>query len=221
MQHVVSGVVTVHKAALRHLCTTKLHVRRDPSAAKTVSHHDDVIKWKYFPRYWPFVRRIHRWPVNSPHKGQWRGSLMFSLICAWINGWVNNREAGDLIRISVHYDVTVMITMLSCERHGVSCLRQLDCIFNNLLRVTTKEKHRISSITDHLLLEESTSDSESPHKGPVMRRAFPCHEKIMLPCKNILFLFQVGTLTVHEISSPSKEWLNPHISPHWQNCYIT
>ena len=27
-------------------------------------------------------RGIHRWPVNSPHKGQWRGALMFSLICA-------------------------------------------------------------------------------------------------------------------------------------------
>ena len=39
--------------------------------------HDDVIKWKHFPRYWPFVRGNHRSPVNSPHKGQWRGSLMF------------------------------------------------------------------------------------------------------------------------------------------------
>ena len=48
--------------------------------------HDDVIKWKHFPRYWPFVRGIHRSPVNSPHKGQWRGVLIFSLICAWING---------------------------------------------------------------------------------------------------------------------------------------
>ena len=44
---------------------------------------DDVIKWKHFPRYWPFVRGIHRSPVNSPHKGQWRGALIFSLICAW------------------------------------------------------------------------------------------------------------------------------------------
>ena len=69
--------------------------------------HDDVIKWKHFPRYWPFVRGIHRAPVNSPHKGQWRGALMFSLICAWKNGWVNNREAGDLRRHRVHYDVTV------------------------------------------------------------------------------------------------------------------
>ena len=70
--------------------------------------HDDVIKWKHFPRYWPFVRGIHRSPVNSPHKGQWRGALMFSLICVWINGWVNNRAAGDLRRYRAHYDVTVM-----------------------------------------------------------------------------------------------------------------
>ena len=70
--------------------------------------HDDVIKWKYFPRYWPFVQGIHRSPVNSPHKGQWRGALRFSLICAWINGRVNNREAGDLRRRRTHYDVNVM-----------------------------------------------------------------------------------------------------------------
>ena len=58
------------------------------------STHDDVIKWKHFPRYWPFVRGIHRWPVNSPHKGQCHGALMtISLICASINGWVNNCEA--------------------------------------------------------------------------------------------------------------------------------
>ena len=61
-------------------------------------HHDDVIKWKHFPRYWPFVRGIHRSPVNSLHKGQWRGAFMFSLICAWIYLWVNNCEAGDLRR---------------------------------------------------------------------------------------------------------------------------
>ena len=70
--------------------------------------HDDVIKWKHFPRYWPFVRGIHRSPINSPHKGQWRGALMFSLICAWINSWVNNRDAGDLRRHHAHYNVTGM-----------------------------------------------------------------------------------------------------------------
>ena len=51
---------------------------------------------------------IHRSPVNSPHNGQWRGALMFSLICVWINAWVNNREAGDLRRYRAHCDVTVI-----------------------------------------------------------------------------------------------------------------
>ena len=72
--------------------------------------HSDVIKWKHFSCYWPFVRGIHRWPVNFPHKGQWRGALMFSLICAWIYGWVINREAGDLRHYCGHYDVIVMYT---------------------------------------------------------------------------------------------------------------
>ena len=70
--------------------------------------HDDVIKWKYFLRYWPFVRGIHRSPVNSPRNGQWRGALMHSLIFAWINGWVNNREAGGMRRHGAHYDLTVV-----------------------------------------------------------------------------------------------------------------
>ena len=61
-----------------------------------------------FPCFWPFVRGIHRSPVNSPHSGQWRRALMFSLICDWINGWVNNREAGDLRRHRTHYDVIVI-----------------------------------------------------------------------------------------------------------------
>ena len=70
--------------------------------------HDDVIKWKHFLRYWPFVWGIHRWSVNSLHKCQWRGASMFSLIYARINGLENNGEAGDLSRHRAHYDVTVM-----------------------------------------------------------------------------------------------------------------
>ena len=56
------------------------------------SRDDDVIKWKHFPRY-----------------GQWRGALMFSFICARINGWVNHREAGDLRHHRAHYDVIVIV----------------------------------------------------------------------------------------------------------------
>ena len=70
--------------------------------------NDDVIKWKHFPRYWPFVRGIHRSPVNSRHKGQWRGALMFSLICASTNSWANKEDAGDLRRHRSHYDVILM-----------------------------------------------------------------------------------------------------------------
>ena len=91
----------------------------DPAYPLAISHiyHNDVIKWIYFPHYWPFVRGIHRSPVNSPHKGQWRGALMFSLICARINGWENTGGAGDLRRHRAHYDVIVMInakTQHSC-----------------------------------------------------------------------------------------------------------
>ena len=80
------------------------------------SIHDDVIKWKHFPRNWPFMRGIHRSPVNSPHKGQWRGALMFTLIWARINGWINTREAGDLSRNRGHYDVIVMSYQQNADR---------------------------------------------------------------------------------------------------------
>ena len=79
--------------------------------ALKVRLHDDVIKWKHFLRYWPFVWGIDQSPVNSPNKGQWCGALMFSLICAWIRGWVSNREAGDLGRHHTHYDANVMSTL--------------------------------------------------------------------------------------------------------------
>ena len=77
-------------------------------------YYDDVIKWKHFPRYWPFVWWIHRFAVNSPQKGQWRGALMFSFIWAWIITWVNSCEAGDFRRYRAHYDVIVMIIGARC-----------------------------------------------------------------------------------------------------------
>ena len=70
--------------------------------------HDDAIKWKHFPHYWSFVQGIHRWPVKSPLKGQWRGALKFSLICTWTKGCANNRVAGDLRCHRGHNDVIVM-----------------------------------------------------------------------------------------------------------------
>ena len=93
-----------HKATLQTNCNHSVDMLTHP----ITNVNDDVIKWKHFPRYWSFVWGIHRSPVNSPHKSQWRGALMVSLICAWINGWANNRKAGDLRRHRAHYDVTVM-----------------------------------------------------------------------------------------------------------------
>ena len=57
-------------------------------------------------------------PVNSPHNGQWGGALMFSLICAWINDSLNNREAGYLRRHRTHYDVNAMCWYIEYKTHS-------------------------------------------------------------------------------------------------------
>ena len=72
-------------------------------------HHDDVIKWKHFPRNWPFVRGIHRSPVNSPHKGQCRGALMF-----FFYPRLNKRLSKQSRRYRAHSDV---ILMSNCLRY--------------------------------------------------------------------------------------------------------
>ena len=89
---------------------------------------------KHFPRYWPFVRGIHRSPVNSPHIGQWRGALMFSLICTSINSGVNNGDAGDLRRHRAHYDVIIMNDRSQCrELHAYTASHAI-CIWLTLRR---------------------------------------------------------------------------------------
>ena len=96
-----------------HICVTrpqwvKFKSRKPCSTASPIQwNHHDVIKWKPFPCYWPFVREIHRLSVDSSRKSQWRMALMFTLICAWSNGWANNRDAGDLRQHRAHYDVTL------------------------------------------------------------------------------------------------------------------
>ena len=77
-------------------------------ALRFESSHCDVFKWKRFPCYWPFLRGIHRSPVNSLHKGQWRGALMVISSAPSLNGWINNHEAGDLRRHCVHYNIIVI-----------------------------------------------------------------------------------------------------------------
>ena len=84
-------------------------------------------------------------PVNSPHKGQWRGALVFALICAWINGLVNNREAGDLRRHRGHYDVNVMSCMgARLKIKGVIYLSSQCDIFGSLANQIVSSKTRLA-----------------------------------------------------------------------------
>ena len=87
-------------------------------------HHDDVIKWRHFPRNWPFVREITgpRW---IPRTKASDAELWCFFICAWINRWVNNGEAGDLRRYRAHYDVIVMTFDITC------CHRWCDVVHLN------------------------------------------------------------------------------------------
>ena len=80
-----------------------------PSSVRSVcTSHDDVIKWKHFPR-------LTICAGNSPVTGEFPAerpvtrSFDIFFIRAWMNGWLNNREAGDLRSHRAHYDVTVML----------------------------------------------------------------------------------------------------------------
>ena len=88
-----------------------------------IQNHNDVIKWKHFPCYWPFVRGVHWSSMDSSHKSQWRGALKFPLICAWTNDWANNRDAGDLRRHRAHYNVKIMWSLFWNEEQNIVLLR--------------------------------------------------------------------------------------------------
>ena len=87
--------------------THKMETITQDENASLISHD---IWWRhqmeYFPCYWSLVG-MHRSLVNSPHKCQWRGALMFCWICAWTNGWVKK-----LRRLRAHYDVIISIIII-------------------------------------------------------------------------------------------------------------
>ena len=147
-----------------------------------ITIHDDVTKWKVFPRYWPFVRGIQWSPVNSPHKGQWRGALMFSLI--WINGSVNNGEAGDLRRRRAHYDVTVKKSQMTVMNKAVS----------NKSFLMTPWHGNVFRIIDPLWGIPPVTDG-FPCKGAVMR-SFRVFFDVSLP--KLLKKKSVGDLGRHD-----------------------
>ena len=81
------------------------------------------------------------WGESTGHKGQWRGALLFSLICAWTNGWANNPDAGDLRRLRTHCDVIVMNRCHFVSEHGAMKHTQLLDIYVCLgsVYITPKE----------------------------------------------------------------------------------
>ena len=93
------GIYCIYIYQLKQYCSVTLNL-------------DAVIKWKHFPRNWPIVRGIHRSLVDSPHKGQRGRALMFSLMGAWTNGWVNSRDVGDLIRHGAHCNVILICNVV-------------------------------------------------------------------------------------------------------------
>ena len=89
-------------------------------ASAYLSLRDDVIKWKHFPRYWSYVRGIHRWmPVLMASNTE----LSCFFICARINDWENNDDAGDLRRHRTHYDV-IVLDFFSFSSRGPFCYRR-------------------------------------------------------------------------------------------------
>ena len=110
LELLAAAIICGHFLILHRRCHTQL-------LSEVITGRDDVIKWKHSPRNWPFVWGIHRSPVDSPHKGQWLRALMFSLIRACTDGWVNDRGAGDLRHHRAHYDVTLMVYSLSDETY--------------------------------------------------------------------------------------------------------
>ena len=59
--------------------------------------------------------------VDSLHKGQWHGTLVFSLICAWTKGWESNQYADDLRRCRTHYD-DIPVPVKQPWRMWINCL---------------------------------------------------------------------------------------------------
>ena len=139
LQSVLTGTVSTETVWTLLICT-------DP--------HDDVINWKHFPRYWPFVRRIHRSPVNSPHKGQWRGALMFSLICglnkrlskqSW--GWWFETQSLLLWRHCNVHGIVVVVDTLTPNRHQATGTHYIGVLVTTALYVSYHATYPIRHIT--------------------------------------------------------------------------
>ena len=152
-------------------------------------------------------------PVSGefPHKGQWRGALMFSLICARINGWVNNREAGDLRRHPTHCDVIVMKYVCQIDGVAFCVICCLSCCIS-LISAQKRQKQIHSSISIRHAFIVSTQQhwslsvilvtgSRSPHRYDIsidIHKALCSHDGL----SNLLF-YTLG-LHWHHCSSKNE-----------------
>ena len=112
---------------------------------KYTQYHDDVIKWKHFPRYWPFVRGIHRSPRTKASDTK--------LWCFLIkkNDWVNNREAGDLRRHRTDYCNGLNSLEMHCFRYpqlNVSFTLGIDCWVLLWIRQNSRTDHILSLLRE-------------------------------------------------------------------------
>ena len=170
-------------------------------------NHDNVIKWKHFPRYWPFVQGIHRAPVNSPHKGQWRGTLMFSLICPWMNDWVNNREADDLRRHLAHHDVIVMCWF--------SSVMPYECIRLSEVRISpcTPSRHDLRPHKWCSLYPSTSPMYRPPRAEPgcaTLRKTKHVHNEIITRKCITQWKYQSPALLAYLWEESAGYWRDPH-----------
>ena len=180
---------------MTHICDTR---PRWVKVSKTPSSW-----WRHqmetFPRYWSFVRGIHRSSVNSPHKGQWRGALVLYLIFAWINAWVNNREAGDLRRHRTHYDVTVIMKKRVDFLYIKLCSHYLLSIYLSFLSTT-----RVNDDNDCIIYDLTTTEMEHIYFYTLNNciKSFCLQTSLVLTCPCINVYLQrvmhiIAQLTVH------------------------
>ena len=103
-------------------------------------YHDDVIKWKNFPLTCPVCGELtgHRW---IPHTKASDAELWcFFCICPWINGWVNNCDAGDLKIHRARYDITLSHTPLCISMISGVCVQGM---WNAQVKGQVTETHRL------------------------------------------------------------------------------
>ena len=138
-----------------HPITRRIYVNASSNIIDTTSWppvtHRPITWWRHqmeaFSALLAFCAGNSPVPVNSPHKGQWRGALMFSLIWTSTNGWVNNREAGDLRRHRAHYDVIVMRATVhkNTAGYGINIALSWECIAG-LVLYFVRHTHAVKSV---------------------------------------------------------------------------